>query len=216
MDRTRARLLAKQYLADGRPTDWFEVLYAEAERGASVVPWADLRPNPNLVTWLDRQNHAFRGRALKIGCGYGDDAEELAQLGFDVVAFDISPTAIKHCWQRFPNSVVNYVTQDVLKCPSEWTHAFDFVLESYTLQVLPPAERSLARQQIADFVAKGGTLLVIARGRNADDDPGLMPWPLLEDEVRQFEASGLQLVNFEDYLDNETPPVRRFRAEFRR
>ena len=104
----------------------------------------------------------------------------------------------------------------MLKCPSEWTHAFDFVLESYTLQVLPPAERSLARQQIADFVAKGGTLLVIARGRNADDDPGLMPWPLLEDEVRQFEASGLQLVNFEDYLDNETPPVRRFRAEFRR
>ncbi|WP_313934260.1 MULTISPECIES: hypothetical protein [Nostocaceae] len=39
----------------------------------------------------------------------GDDAEAPAKLGFEVTAFDISPTAISWCQQWFPDSSVNYV-----------------------------------------------------------------------------------------------------------
>jgi hypothetical protein len=38
MDRTRARSLASEFVADGRATEWFEVLYAAAEVGAATVP----------------------------------------------------------------------------------------------------------------------------------------------------------------------------------
>jgi hypothetical protein len=69
---------------------------------------------------------------------------------------------------------------------------------------------------VAGCLAPGGTLLVIARGREPGEDPGQMPWPLLREELRHFLACGLREVSLEDYLDNEQPPVRGFRAEFRK
>src|SRR5437763_15538392 len=77
-------------------------------------------------------------------------------------------------------------------------------------------ERQRAIVRIADFVAPGGLLLVLARGRDANEEKGLMPWPLTPDEIRSFENTGLSLIKLEDYLDDESPPVRRFRATFRR
>ena len=38
-----------------------------------------------------------------------------------------------------------------------------------------------------------------------------MPWPLTAREVRAL-FDGLELVSFEDYVDDEDPPVRRLRA----
>ena len=216
MDRTRARSLASEFVADGRATAWFEVLYAEAKVGAATVPWADFRPNPNLVAWLCQSEPADGRKALKVGCGYGDDVEELSRRGYEVVGFDIAPTAIAACQKRFPGSTASYVVVDLFDSPIEWRRAFDFVLESYTLQVLPAPERQRAIVRIADFVAPDGLLLVIARGRDANEEKGLMPWPLTPDEIRSFETTGLSLIKLEDCLDDESPPVRRFRATFRR
>lgn len=216
-DRDRARELAEEYTAEGTPTEWFDVLYAEGEREEADIPWADFEPNPNLVEWLDRTSRSPSGQsALKIGCGLGDDVEELSDRGFDVTAFDISATAIEWCRDRFPDSDATYLVTDLFETPEEWSRAFDFVLESYTLQVLPHPERQQAIGRIADFVKPGGTLLVICRGRDSDEPEGALPWPLTEETVRQFEDEGLVLVEFEDYYDDETPPVRRFRAEFER
>ncbi len=202
-------------MADGDPLGWFEVLYATAGGDSSIIPWADLTPNPNLVSWLDQQGVAGAGRtALKIGCGLGDDAEELSRRGFHTTAFDISPTAISWCRRRFPGSTVCYVEADLLRPPDEWAQGFDLVLESYTLQVLPAYLRGEAMRRVAGFVAPGGTLLVIARGREPDEPEGTMPWPLTEEELTVFEEAGLTELRFEDYWDDEDPPVRRFRATY--
>ena len=214
-ERAAARELARRYLARGDPAGWFEVLYATAGGDPSVIPWADLSPNPNLVGWLDRQAMAGSGRkALKIGCGLGDDAEELSRRGFDTTAFDISPTAISWCRGRFPRSSVWYAVADLLRPPDEWAKAFDFVLESYTLQVLPPQLRDEAARRVADFVAPNGTLLVIARGREPGEAEGTMPWPLTRQGMAVFKEAGLSELHFEDFMDNESPPVRRFRAAY--
>jgi SAM-dependent methyltransferase len=215
--RKRARELAERYTEAGEPTEWFDVLYTEGMAGEADIPWADREPNPNLVAWLDRTADRGTGeRALKVGCGLGDDAEELSARGFDVTAFDVAPTAIERCRERFPESSVEYLVEDLFEAPEAWRGAFDLVLESYTLQVLPPAERRRAVAAIAAFVAPGGTLLVVARGRDPDEPEGRMPWPVTEETVRGFTDHGLDLVSFEDYRDDETPPVRRFRAEFER
>ena len=52
-DRKRARTLAAEAVAAGDPLAWFERLYREADAGTAIVPWADLHPNPHLLTWLD-------------------------------------------------------------------------------------------------------------------------------------------------------------------
>jgi SAM-dependent methyltransferase len=215
-DRSRARTLAAEYLSRDRPIDWFEVLYAEAEAGRATVPWADLEPNPNLVAWLDTRPAGDGKKALVVGCGLGDDVEELARRRFEAVGFDVSATAIEACRRRFPHSRASYAVADLFHAPHDWHRRFDLVVEAYTLQVLPPAERHRAIPAIADFVAPGGRLLVITRGRSPGEDEGQMPWPLTRDEVMRFGDAGLALVECEDYLDDEDPPVRRLRASFRR
>ena len=52
-ERARARQLSAESVAAGDATGWFERLYAEAEAGVSVVPWADGLPDPQLVAWAD-------------------------------------------------------------------------------------------------------------------------------------------------------------------
>ncbi|HVO99599.1 MAG TPA: class I SAM-dependent methyltransferase [Bryobacteraceae bacterium] len=200
-NRERARALAAESLNAGDPTGWFDKLYQE---GIEVVPWAELRPNPNLVQF------AGAGKtALVVGCGLGDDAEQVAAWGFKTMAFDVSPTAIEACKRRFPESPVRYETGDVLAPPEKWKRQFDFVLESYTVQALPPDVRAQAIRGVASFVKDGGMLLVIARAREERDPPGEMPWPLTRQELNLFTEFGLTETSFEDYMDGET---RRFRV----
>jgi len=56
MSRARARELAEAFLERGDAKGWFEALYAEADGAAGRIPWADLFPNPHLVSWLDENN----------------------------------------------------------------------------------------------------------------------------------------------------------------
>jgi len=215
-DRSVARDLANRSVGRGDPTGWFEELYRLAETRPEVIPWADEKVNPHLVTWAERNGIEGRGRrALVVGCGYGDDAEWLANRGFRVLAFDVSPTAISAARRRFPDSRVDYREADVLGLPNEWIRAFDLVFEAYTLQVLPREPRAVAARQIA-ATAKD-TLLIVARGRDEDDDPGQMPWPLTRRDLLPIRKQRPDLiqVSFEDYMDDETPPVRRFRVEYR-
>ena len=213
--RAIAREIAHKHLKAGDPLSWFEALYSQAGDDPTIIPWADLIPNPNLTDWLEHNRGAVRGRALKVGCGLGDDAEELARRGFKTTAFDISAAAITWCRRRYPQSPVTYVVADLFRAPDEWQAGFDFVLEAYTLQVLPSDMRANAARCIASFVAPGGTLLVVARGRKPNEPEGKMPWPLTKDELSLFKAAGLREVSFESYMDGEDPPVRRFRATYR-
>ena len=216
-DRSTARRLAQESLAKGDAVGWFDALYAEAQGNSSLIPWADMRPNRNLTDWLARRAPVGAAqRALVIGCGLGDDAEALAGLGYAVAAFDVSAAAIEWCRRRFCETRVDYLVADLLRMPVAWQMAFDLVVEIYTLQVLPPELRETAMSHLARCVAREGTLLVVARAREAEDDRGTMPWPLTAAELAWFTEQGLETIGWEDYLDDEDPPVRRFRVEYRR
>jgi SAM-dependent methyltransferase len=217
MSRARARELAKTFLEMGDAKGWFEALYAEADGAAERIPWADLAPNPHLVSWIDENDAKGEvRRALVVGCGLGDDAEALAARGFDVTAFDISVKAIDWCERRYPNSKVDYVAADLFELHAEWREAFHLVIEVNTLQVLPSELRPAAISAMVNCVTRGGTLLVIARGREPNDNQGSMPWPLTVSDLEPFAQSGLKFISFEDFFDQEAPPVRRFRVQYRK
>ncbi len=214
-NRARARELAAQFRAAGDFTGWFEALYREQEQGRQVVPWADMGVNPSLLEYFQQEPVETAGRtALVVGCGYGDDAEQLAAWGFETTGFDISSSAIEACRRRFPESRVNYQAADLLKPPAEWGGRFDFVLESNTLQSLPPELRARAISGVAGFVSQNGMVLVLARARDEQESEGEMPWPLTRRDLCLFADLGLREESFEDYFDQESPRVRRFRAVF--
>ena len=92
------RELADSAIVSGRPLSWYESLYQSASAGTATVPWDHGEPMPVLVDWLrgrypDAQSRG--SRAVVVGCGYGQDAEFVASLGFTTSAFDISKTAAR-------------------------------------------------------------------------------------------------------------------------
>ena len=171
----------------GDPSGMFEGIYAGAEAGGSRPPWDYGAPRPQLVEWAEARTLAGGGReALVVGCGYGADAEFLALLGFRVTGFDFAPTAIAAARRKYPASEVSYFVADVLDLPREWLGRFDLVVESLTVQSMPPEEHTVAAQNIATLVAPEGTLLVLATTRDESSEVTGPPWPLTRAELEEF------------------------------
>lgn len=219
-NRKTASDLAAEFTARNDPLGWFDRLYATAAGDASTIPWANLSPNPMFVQWAE--SHALDGgngkrSALVVGCGLGDDAQALSTIGFNVTAFDIAPNAVAWAKKRFPATRVNYVAADLLSPPADWKHRFDFVLEIFTLQAMPAALRATAIERLADFIAPGGTLLIICRARDEAESPGdTVPHRLARSEFAPLLSHGLIEADVEDFYDSEDPPVRRFRIAYSR
>ncbi|MBX3013184.1 MAG: class I SAM-dependent methyltransferase [Caldilineaceae bacterium] len=198
-------------------SNWFEELYQQAQGDSNAVPWAVLQPRPAFFQWAQRTNLQGAGRrALVIGCGLGDDAEELARRGFQVTAFDLSPTAVAWCQARFPQSAVTYVVADLLAAPAAWQGAFDFVLEIFTIQALPIDMRQTTMAAIANFVAPAGELFLFALGSDTPDQRTGPPWALTRAELAYFHTCGLSTVAWEELHNLDDPPRLRFRALYRR
>jgi SAM-dependent methyltransferase len=216
-----AASLAQAAIAAGDATGWFEQVYADAAAGKTSVPWDRGRPNELLVQWASGQYRdgplraADGARALVVGCGLGEDAEYVARLGFATTAFDIAPTAIAAARSRFPGSPVDYQVADLLEPPHRWSQAFELVVESITVQALPDPPRAAALARLGEFVAPGGTLIVIARRREpgaADSGP---PWSLTRPEIDSIATGGLRQVSATT-IEPGPVPSRRWLAEFRR
>jgi SAM-dependent methyltransferase len=172
----------------------FEAMYAGAEAGGPKPPWDYGAARPQLVAWAEAQNLAGGGReALVVGCGYGADAEYLALLGYRTTAFDFAPAAIAAARRKYPASEVKYLVADVLDLPGEWQRRFDLVVESLTVQSMPPAQHTVAAQKIGSLVAPGGTLLVLATTRDEGAEVKGPPWPLSRAELELFADGDLIL-----------------------
>src|SRR4030067_1064885 len=79
-------------ITDAEPSRDWEELYAWQE--AETMPWFSPTLDPDVARALERYE-ILRGRALDIGSGPGTQAVELARLGFEVTAVDVSESAVR-------------------------------------------------------------------------------------------------------------------------
>ena len=208
--------LAKAYAGRGDPNGWFEEFYAKAEGDIHKVYWADLKPSPLLLDWISKHTNISGKLAITIGCGLGDDAEALAQYGYQVTAFDISPSAIAMCKERYPDSSVEYLVADLFDVPVQWRQEFDLVYECNTIQILTGSSRIQAVRAISDLVTPGGEVLVSCRSREAGLPSDTFPLALDRDEIDGFKRAGLLETHFVAYDDDQEPPVPHFFAVYKR
>jgi 2-polyprenyl-3-methyl-5-hydroxy-6-metoxy-1,4-benzoquinol methylase len=194
-------------IQENKPADWFEPLYADSNKNGEGVPWANMETHPSFSHWLSQnQLTGNKKSALVVGCGMGDDAIELENLGFQVTAFDVSKTAIIFCVERFPQTTVNFVQADLLKTQAQWYRQFDFVLEIYTVQALPPKYEKKLIQSISSFLAPNGQLLVVAEvskeERIFENGP---PWVLTPQHIDSFISCGLDVIGKSIEQDASNP-----------
>lgn len=198
--------IAAEFIQKQQPLDWFEEVYQKGKSGELTIAWADLVPNPNVKTWFEKYKIRGEGKtALVIGCGLGEDAEYLAELGYETDAFDISPTAIEWAKERWQGTKVNYFVADLFKLAAK---QYDFVLEIYTIQTLPEVLRAKAIDILPNFIAENGQMLLICRSREENELVENVPYPLTKLELSALESQ-LQVAEFEEYCEAD---INRFRV----
>ncbi|OBB95299.1 bifunctional 2-polyprenyl-6-hydroxyphenol methylase/3-demethylubiquinol 3-O-methyltransferase UbiG [Mycobacterium sp. 852002-40037_SCH5390672] len=105
------------------------------------------------------------GRALDLGCGEGADALWLAERGWDVVAVDVSATALQRATEaalaRNVLTHIDFQRHDLNDSFPEGT--FDLVSAQY-LHSPARLERDGVLQRAAERVNLGGVLLIVDHG----------------------------------------------------
>lgn len=92
--------------------------------------------NPSAIVKETIQEYGINSqhKLLELGCGEGRDAFPLLNAGYDLLATDISPEAIRFCVQRDPNFAHHFA---VLDCVSGDIKArFDFIFAVAVVHML--------------------------------------------------------------------------------
>jgi SAM-dependent methyltransferase len=128
--------------------------------------------------WSGRVNAAFAeiveplkpGTALDLGCGEGGDAMWLAERGWQVLAVDISQTALQRAAEdadaRGVGERIDFQAHDLSERFPEGT--FDLVSAQFLHSTLP-LDRTRIFQRAADVIRPRGLLLIVDHG-------GAPPW----------------------------------------
>ena len=110
------------------------------------------------------------GSAIDAGCGEGAEAVWLATRGWQVTAADISGEALARAAARATASGVDPAAIDWLEADlGTWQpeQRFDLVTTFYAHPAIP---QLTFYERIADWVAPGGTLLIVGHDHSAHDD----------------------------------------------
>lgn len=125
---------------------------------ADELPWDTGVVEPLLVQGVEGLRP---GRALEIGCGTGTNALWLAEAGFDVVALDLSPTAIQRARDKAAGRAAapRFLVHDLIASPLS-EGGFDLVFDCGVFHVFDEAEhRRTFVDRVADALKADGTWL---------------------------------------------------------
>lgn len=197
-----------------KATEWFEELYKKHKDNHQNIPWARGDVNPLLRTYLEDKTQSHKGRALVVGCGLGDDAHALYEAGYEVVAIDVSETALAIAKERSKGLDITYEKQDIFDMPEVYDGHFDFVFEALTIQSLPVKFRQKMIEAVAKTLAPKGKLLVVAHQKQRDFEGP--PWPLTKEQIDMFKNHGLKELAFEIHVEESGISNTRFRVLYER
>ena len=100
---------------------------------------------------------------LELGCGEGRDAVALLNQGFNLLATDISPEAVRYCKERFPEYSDSF---DVLDClGGGHNNKYDFIFAVAVIHMLvDDSDRERFYRFIYEHLNSDGIALICSMG----------------------------------------------------
>jgi len=123
--------------------------------------WDKGEPSPGLVDFLDAHPDLTRGRVLVPGCGTGHDARAWNQAGYQVVGYDIAPSAVRLARQRTQSSGLTAAFEEGDFLTDTPWFPFDWIFEHTLFCAIQPARREDYVQAILRWLKPGGFFLAV-------------------------------------------------------
>lgn len=148
-------------------------------------------------------------RAAELGCGSGTNAIFLAQLGFEVTAFDVSPLALRQAREKAQQAgvCIEFVEADLCRLTGEFK-PFDFIFDRGCYHVARKVDVAGFIEMLKQLSRPGTRYLVLTGNANEESDEG--PPRLREEEIRAdlegaFDFQQVREIRFEDAGGVEGP-----------
>ncbi len=162
-------------------TEIFEEMYQ------GVPPWEIDGPQSEIVHLAEQG--AIKSPVLDVGCGTGQNALYLADLGFEVAGIDIVPTAVEKALSNAKkrSSPATFMVWNALQL-QELHRRFNTVIDSGFFHVLPDKKRPVFVKSLASVLDVGGSYLMMCF---SEHEPGSWgPRRVTRAEIRESFKQG--------------------------
>ncbi len=175
-------------------TDWWERLYRSSD--VRQLPWYSPELDQDVEGAL--AVHMTRpAKVLDLGTGPGTQAVQLAKRGHEVVATDISETAVKRARALAKDAGVKIDVRVDNILDSKLEDALvGVIMDRGAFHVLPPEARPVYVRQVRRILRPGGLLLLKTFSDKEPGDEG--PYRLSPGELRAYFRDGFDVVSIED------------------
>ncbi len=173
------------------------------KEGHEALPWDTGTPAPELTAYFSRVKESPK-RVLELGCGTGTNAIWMVQQGSQVVATDISPTAIEWANNKAKSAGVSieFKVSDICNEIPVEPKSVDFVFDRGVFHVMAKDMKERFVQIVHDSLTDGGMWLCLAgsadQQRESDDHgpPQLTATELISSVEKLFEVHKLAKTSF--------------------
>jgi 2-polyprenyl-3-methyl-5-hydroxy-6-metoxy-1,4-benzoquinol methylase len=197
-----------------QPPTWWEGLYATSD--VSSLPWYAPDLDKDFERAL-REHRLQKARILDLGTGPATHAMNLAKRGFEVIATDISPSAIKKAKAaaKAAGVDIDFRVDDILRSKLG-ANLVDVILDRGVFHVLPPEQRHIYVDTVHRVLRPRGFLLLKCF---SDKEPGTYgPYRIAAKELRGYVREKFEIVVVVDTVFDGTlkPNPKALFATFRR
>jgi SAM-dependent methyltransferase len=164
---------------------------------AGDIPWESGHPSTELQQVI-AEDMIGPCTAIDLGCGTGANAVFLAELGFDVTAIDISPTAVDRGRQRKATAGVRVrlLTGDVLHPPQDIGGPYRFFFDRGCYHIVRSIDVGRYLQTLQRITEVGSLGLVLTGNAN---EPRIGPPVVSEEEIRAELGSVFEIVKLREF-----------------
>ena len=136
-------------------------------RSLEEIPW-NIEAPPDALVELVESGKVKPCKTIDLGCGAGNYAIYLADIGFDVTGIDLSPTAIKIAKENAKRKGVksSFLVADVLGDLDEVKETFDFAYDWELLHHIFPNERKKYVKNVHKILNPNGKYLSVCFNEN--------------------------------------------------